>query len=176
VKGTNVLGAVKGLRANRERALQLLPDKLHHYLDESILISSWYPEADQIEMLRVLSSLMPPEPNPFLAIGRMAAAVDLTGVYRGYVWKGEPGRTVHACSALWRSYHDTGEMVASDDGERGTLVRLRGYRAACREMCLMTQGYLLEAARQGGAREPKIEKLGCTVHGAAACSWRLSWQ
>jgi hypothetical protein len=176
VKGTNVLGAVKGLRANPDRARQLLPNRLHHYLQDRILPSSWYPEGDQIELLRVVSSFMPPEPNPLLVMGRMAATIDLTTVYRGHVRPGDPQRTLSSCSALWRSYHDTGEMSASDEGENAVLVHLRGYRAACREMCLVTQGYLLEAAVQAGAHEPRIEKVTCCVHGAPECCWRLAWK
>jgi hypothetical protein len=176
VKGSNVLGTVKGLRLNRDRARQLLPLRLHHYLEDRILVSSWYPEADQIELLRVMSAFLPPEPNPLVVMGCVAAAMDLTTIYRGHLRPGDPQRTLAACSALWRSYHDTGEMSSSDEGHNGSLVRLRGYRAACREMCLVIQGYLLESAAQAGAHEPRIDKLSCCVHGAPFCSWRLAWK
>jgi hypothetical protein len=175
VKGTNVLGTVKALRANRERALPLLLPRLHRYLEERILPSTWYPEADQIEMLRVVACFMPPEPNPYIVMGRMAAMVDLGGVYRGYVRAGDPKRTVINCPGLWRNYHDTGDMTVTDEGERGSLVRLTGYHAACREMCHVTHGYLLEAAVQSGARAVRINKISCVVQRAVACSWRIEW-
>jgi hypothetical protein len=176
VKGTNVLGTVKALRANRERALKLLPTRLHRYLEERILVSTWYPEADQIEMLRVLANFLPPEPNPLVVMGRMAAMQDLSGVYRGHVRPGDPRRTLASCGALWRNYHDTGEMTASDETERSTIIRLRGYRAACREMCLVTAGYIVEIATQAGGRDVRWTKLGCFVDGAAECSWRVDWK
>jgi hypothetical protein len=39
-KGTVVVEVVKTLRRNRERALELLPEKLHHYLQERIVVAS----------------------------------------------------------------------------------------------------------------------------------------
>lgn len=175
VKGTNVVSAVKLLRANRERALALLPARLHHYLEQRVLVSSWYPEEDQIELLRVIAKLMPPRPNPFLVMGMTTAQADLTGIYRNSLRPDDPQRTLLAAGGLWRNYHDTGEMSASNDGPTGAVVRLRDYRAACSEMCHVVEGYLVGCARTAGARDVRITKLSCCLTRAPECSWRLAW-
>ena len=175
VKGTNVVGAVKLLRANRERALALLPARLHHYLQERLLVSSWYPEDDQIELLRVIAKMMPPAPNPFIVMGLTTAQADLTGIYRNYLRPDDPQRTLSAAGGLWRNYHDSGEMSASNEGPSGAVVRLRGYQAACGEMCRVVEGYLTGCARVAGARDVRTTKLTCCLDGAPECSWRLAW-
>jgi hypothetical protein len=175
VKGTNVVGAVKLLRANRERALTLLPARLHHYLQERLLVSSWYPEEDQIELLRVIARLMPPTPNPFVVMGMTTAQADLTGIYRNSLRADDPQRTLLAAGGLWRNYHDTGEMSASDEGSKAAVVRLRGYQAACVEMCRVVEGYLIGCSRVAGASDVRTTKLTCSLDGAPECSWRLAW-
>ena len=42
-KGSTVLTPVKLLRGRREEALEAFPRDLHHYLDERIVVASWYP-------------------------------------------------------------------------------------------------------------------------------------
>jgi hypothetical protein len=176
VKGTNVLGAVRALKADRERALPRLDERLHRYLEERILVSSWYPEADQIELLRVVASLMPSQPNPYVVMGRMSAALDLSTLYRHQLRPNDPLRSLAAADALWRNYHDTGEMSVVTESATAAVLRLRGYRAACREMCLVVAGYVTGVAEQAGAREPGWVKLGCYLDGAPDCSWRVSWR
>jgi len=50
-KGTVLVDIVKALRKNKERSRTLLPAKLLHYLDERIVIASWYPLEDYVELL-----------------------------------------------------------------------------------------------------------------------------
>lgn len=175
VKGTNVLGAVKTLRAHRERALPLLPPELQRYLDERILVSSWYPEEDQIGLLRVIATLLPSTPDAWVMMGRSAAQGDLAGVYRNYVRQGDPQRTLLLMPGLWRNYHDTGEMDSRSDGPNRSIVTLSGYRAACREMCRIVAGYAIEVPTQAGARDVEVRKLTCCLEGAPECSWSVRW-
>src|SRR5215475_14219948 len=109
VKGANVLAAVKMLRANRERAVALLPPKYHRYLDERIFVSSWYPEADQLELLRAVSFMLPGTPDPWVTIGRIAARDDLKDLYRTLVRPGDLRDTLRMSSSLWHTFHDTGQ-------------------------------------------------------------------
>lgn len=175
VKGTNVLGTVKALKAYREQATAKLPERLMHYLDDRILVSSWYPEVDQIEMLRVLASLLPRTPSPWPLMGRMAAAQDLASVYRNQIRPDSPQQSLLASASLWRNYHDTGEMAATVDGPTAVLLRLRGYHGACKEMCEILGGYLGEMAAQAGGRDVTATKLDCVLKGQPQCSWRIAW-
>lgn len=175
VKGTNVLNTVKALKAVRAQATAKLPERLLHYLDDRILISSWYPEADELELLRVLGSLWPPKPSPWPLMGRMTAAHDLATVYRNQLRPDSPLQSLLASSGLWRSYHDTGEMSATPDGATAAVLRLRGYQGASKEMCQILVGYLGEIATQSGGRDVQSVKLDCIFKGKPDCSWRISW-
>src|SRR4051794_14322096 len=89
VKGVNMLTAVKALRSNRKRAAEILPPPLHRYLEERVLVSSWYPEEDLLALLRALGSMLPPAPDPFAFMGRHTAREHLSGIYRGHVRPGD---------------------------------------------------------------------------------------
>jgi hypothetical protein len=175
VKGSNVLLAVKMLRADRQRALALLPPRLHRYLDQRILVSTWYPEEDLLELSRAVSLMMPGSPEPWMTMGRSTARADLSTLYRHMVRAGDLTGTLGSIGSLWRTYHDTGELnVTVDEPGRATAC-LRDYGGAAREMCRVVGGYVAEVAVMAGAREVNIAKLGCSLNGAAECRWRLTW-
>ena len=176
VKGANVLAAVKMLRANRERAVALLPSKYHHYLDARIIVSSWYPEADQLELLRAVSFLLPGTPDPWISIGRIAAREDLKDLYRRMVKQGDLKETLRASTALWRTFHDTGELKITLEEPTRALASVRGYGATAREMCRVIGGYVSEVIATAGIQNIKTSKIACTLDGAAECSWRMTWR
>jgi hypothetical protein len=175
VKGANVLAAVKMLRANRPRAVGLLPAKYHHYLDERILVSSWYPEADQLELLRAVSLLLPGTPDPWMMIGRIAARGDLTDLYRNMVRPGDLKEALRTSSSLWRTFHDSGDLKLTLAEPGRAVAVLRGYAATAREMCRVIGGYVTEVVQVAANRDIRTVKLGCTLDGAPDCSWRMIW-
>ena len=174
VKGANVLAAVKMLRANRERAIKLLPPAHHHYLDERILASSWYPETDQLELLRAVSFMLPGTPDPWVTIGRIAARDDLKDLYRTMVRPGDLKDTLRVSSSLWHTLHDTGELRLTLEAPGRVVATLRGYVLA-REMCRVIGGYVTEFVSAGGVQQVTTRKSECAHDGAAQCSWRLTW-
>jgi hypothetical protein len=176
VKGSNVVSAVKMLRANRERALALLAPKYHRYLNERVVVASWYPEADQLELLRVVASMLPPTPDPWMTMGRIAARGDLSTLYSYMVKPGEMKGTLRAATALWQTFHDTGELKITLEAPGRALATVRDYAASCREMCRVVGGYVTEVAVAAGANEVSTAKSGCVHEGAPLCSWRMTWR
>jgi hypothetical protein len=176
VKGTNMLSAVKALRVAREQARAALPPRLHHYLEERILVSSWYPEMDMMELLTALGRLMPPGGgDPFVFMGRSTAREHLAGVYRAHVRAGDVERTLRSGATLWRNYHDTGTLSVELDGERQAIVRLRDFAATSREFCRILTGYFTELVDQAGGKDVAVTKLDCSIDLAPDCRWRVSW-
>src|SRR5438270_11585149 len=123
------------LRANRDRAVALLPPQYHRYLDERIIVASWYPESDQLELLRAVSFLLPGTPDPWMMLGRIAARGDLTDLYRNFVRPGDLKDALRTFSSLWRTFHDSGELKLSLEEPGRALASLRDYAAPAREMC-----------------------------------------
>ena len=175
VKGTNLLTAVKALRADRERARSVMPAHLHKYLEERILVSSWYPETDLLGLLRALGAMLPVAPDPFAFMGRHTAREHLSGIYRGHVRASELERTLTAAAALWRNYHDTGDMTADMEAPKRWILRLDGFAASSREFCRLLSGYFRELAEVAGASQVEVTKLICCLDGAADCRWLLQW-
>ena len=46
IKGIGMVGIVKVLRALRKDSEAKLPQALHHYLNERVIVTEWYPEED----------------------------------------------------------------------------------------------------------------------------------
>jgi len=176
VKGVNILALVKILRkAGAETALKVVPPAYQHYLTERILISSRYPELDHLELLRAVHRLMPPKPEPWIVMGHLSANSDLTGVYKAHLRAGDPVRTLQSSGALWRNYHDTGDLTVSFPSERSALLQLRNFAAPARELCRINVGYFEKVVLLTGAREARCVERGCVVDGATECSWTLDW-
>jgi len=175
-KGAHVVNAVKILRRNRERATKLLPERLHRYLELRILPSSWYPMEDQLGLLHAIAALMPAAPDPWLTMGRGTALMDLAGVYRNHLRKGDPERTLTFMGALWRSTNDSGDLTTEVERPGVVMVRLHAYNLHSAERCRMVDGYLLEVVEQAGGRDVQVKHLRCTAAKKPDCVWRVEWR
>jgi hypothetical protein len=174
-KGAHVRNAVKVLRSNRAQALALLPARLHRYLEEQILPSTWYPLEDHLELLRAIAKSMPGVADPWLIMGRGTAQMDMAGVYRHMVRADSPELTLQSLGAIWRSAHDTGEVVVTLDGARCALVTLRGFVAPAMELCGITTGYVATVLGATNAVGIEVKHTSCCVKGAKECVWRATW-
>ena len=91
IKGTAMLNAVKFLRANfKDKALKLLPPELHKYLKAPILASQWYPEEDDLALVRVLARIMKENvpgvgDDVYAYMGRNAAQADFSTFYANLI-------------------------------------------------------------------------------------------
>jgi hypothetical protein len=175
IKGTEVLNLVKVLRMSRERALKLLPARLHHYLEQRILVSSWYPEEDQLGLLRAMVAMLPPDGDPWLTIGRSTAQTNLSGLYRNQVTHGDPERTLRIVGTFWRNAHDTGEMSSTLEEPGKVTVRLRGFARPSKEMCRIVRGYLWEIVSVSGGKDVSVSHGPCVLEGAPECAWQIAW-
>jgi hypothetical protein len=176
VKGVNIVALVKLLRkAGPDVAMKVVPPAYQHYLQERILVSSRYPELDHLELLRAVHRLMPPKPEPWVVMGHRSANADLSGVYKAHLRPNDPMRTLQSSGALWRNYHDTGDMTVSFPTERSAVIELRNFVAPARELCRINVGYFEEVVLMSGAREARCVERGCVVEGATGCSWTVDW-
>ena len=174
-KGTNLVDMVKFLRKQREAAEALLPPRLHSYLNTQLNVSAWYPEADMIELVKVLAKLLPGSGEaPLVQIGRLNARMHLQGTYAHLLEDARPSVLPIRALALWRSMHDTGEFKLQVD-EDFAEARLAGYGHPTPEMCVMLGAYLQELFVLAGVRDPKADEHACCRSGAPACCWRIAW-
>ncbi len=180
VKGTNVMRAVKWLRTCRADALAILPPNVHHYLDERILVSSWFPERDQLELIVACAATMPFPPelaelDRYHFIGKQTAPLDLGEFYKSILERGDLMRTISKATVLWRNYHDTGKVTSAALGPGVVEVSLREYGASCAIMCSLIRGYFEGVVEYGGGIVRASEEARCQRRGDDACVWKLSF-
>jgi len=175
-KGATIINAVKALRLRKEEARKFLPERLHWYLRERILISTWYPEDDFLEILRALARIMPdPGMNLFEFMGRLSARTDLKGVYAHLIRHGDPAGTLHRTSIIWGLYHDTGKETVVDSGDNYVVTEIAGFDHPSRESCQTVLGWNAGLAALAGGKDVKALHGECVLDGANACRFEVTW-
>jgi hypothetical protein len=173
VKGMTLLGSVKFLRQRRDDALGVLPPELHHYLDDRIRPTGWYPECDLAQLVRATASLIPgPRDQVLEAMGETTAR-EHAEVY-GDLMSG--GSSTSRAFALWSTQHDTGELRMAEEAPQRVRFDLTGYEDPSRELCLIVQGYLKGTMYMNGFRDITVEKLACRLWSDDRCAWRVVWK
>ena len=175
-KGTTLINAVKLIRMKKEEARKLLPERLHRYLAERILVSSWYPEEDLLEILRTLAKLLPdPGMDIFEFMGRTSAHTDLGSVYALLVREGDPAATLRRSAITWENYHDTGkeEVIESDDSH--TVIEIHGYANPSREICKTVKGWMHAMVMRAGGKDIDVDHMQCVLDGAPSCRFKAIW-
>lgn len=171
-KGTTLIGAVKFLRSRREEARRVLPERLQHYLDETIATSAWFPEEDLLALIRAMLELLPgPAHGTLDMMGRATARMHQEGVYAHLL---ENGPTRNTTFALWSSQHDTGTLTVTEEGPNTNRVDLVDYAMPSEEMCAIVGAYIDETMRMAGLNT-RTEEIACRRSGADRCSWRCRW-
>jgi predicted hydrocarbon binding protein len=172
IKGIGMVGIAKALRSRRDDAARVLPESLHHYLDERISISEWYPEQDYLALLRVYVEVWPG--RTFEEVGRLAANEALSTVYRNILIGGVTD-AVKRMKFNWQNYHDSGEL--NSEVLPGLIrVRVRGYGMKARELCALNEGYFAELLRLSGAEVTALRKPQCASNGDRECVWEFEWR
>lgn len=172
IKGIGMIGIVKALRSRRDAVADLLPPELHRYLQESIVVTSWYPEEDYLTLLRIYARTWPE--RGYAEIGRLGAREVLKGIYRNIVF-GAVESAARRMKVNWRNYHDTGELSA--ESLPGTIrVTVTDYPVTASELCELNTGYFAELLHIAGADITATRKVHCTCRGDDSCVWEFDWR
>ncbi len=173
-KGTGLIEIVKFLRTQRTRASEILPPGLHRYLDERILVGSWYPEQDVMRLLKAVVQLIG-APDGYEKSGVLLARKNLATVYAHVV---RPGQGVPAVltyiSALWSNYHDTGTETATFSAN-SCRIEVKDFAVCSAEYCRLIGAYNGELIERAGGKLSATRKLYCTANGDPSCVWEYDW-
>lgn len=176
VKGTNVIGAVKVLRRNREHALATLPTPLHHYLEHRILPTGWYPEEDLVALLRAIAPLFRDlEGDAYETMGRRTVREHMGGVYE-HLLQGDRMSLAKRVTVIWKTLHDSGDLAIVGNAPGRARYELTGFGHPTREMCSVIGGYIAEALVASGFEKVQIEKVCCVLDHADRCAWECKWR
>jgi hypothetical protein len=174
IKGVALVEMVKFLRRQRAQARELLLPDLHHYLDERILVGSWYPEADVQAILKVYLELLG-DKDGYEQAGILLARQNLSTIYASVIGHGESVESVLTyISGLWSNYHNSGRETATFSG--GVCrIEISGFTVRSAEYCRLVGAYNGELIRVAGGTVEKTRKLACTASGGPTCVWEYDW-
>jgi hypothetical protein len=170
-KGTVVLAAVKVLRSRKAEATKLLPQSLHHYLKERIVVSSWYPEEDLYALLLAISQLLQVH-NAFELMGANTAREHAEGMYSDFLQRDAASRA----RIMWKTQHDSGEFTVVEETPKSATYELREWPHASANYCRVVGGYFTELHRLAGAASPSYSHKVCRANGADRCVYVIRWE
>jgi len=172
-KGTIIVETVKALQAQGDRALSFLPPKLAHYMDERIVLASWYPLEDYAELLRaIMKAAGGGRVNPCEKMGRDCARAHMGGTYSRF----NKSTDRKAAFTLLSSMYDSGELRIVERDTGRAVVEFLNFALPTREICDTFTGYQAERMLILGFEDVQVKHTKCRVIGAAACVWELSWK
>ena len=164
---------MKALQAHGERAASIVPAKLAHYLDERIVLASWYPLEDYAELLRALMKAAGGgRVNPCEKMGRDA---------RARTWRAPTAASARARTARPRSRScppctTRGELRVVERETGRAVVEFLNFAQPTREICDTFTGYQAERMVILGFEDVQVKHTKCRVIGAVSCVWELSWK
>lgn len=172
-KGTVMIGLVKALRRNKERARPLLPPHLAHYLEERIVVASWYPVEDYVALLRTVGKVLPnPNGDVYFEMGRAAARDHMEGTYSRL----KKNVSRQAAFTLLSSMYDSGELRVLERAPGRALVEWSGFAQPAREVCETFTGYQVQRMEMQGFEDVVARHTRCRAEGGSSCRWELSWK
>jgi len=171
-KGTVVLKAVKVLRSRKDEARAHLPESLHHYLEDRIMVASWYPEEDFFGLLCGCAALFPGGDSAFEMLGAATAQDHADGMYAD-IFKRD---AVSRARIMWKTQHDSGDLVLTEETPKSATYELRGWGYASPKYCRVVGGYFTELHRIGGAAAPSYAHPTCRSAGGDRCVFVVSWR
>jgi len=176
-KGSALVGAVKFLRTRREDALRLLKPEHHHYLDDRIQVSAWYPEEDLLALVRAVAPLLGSRSaEVYETMGRALARQHMDSTYAHLMREADELALPRRALVLWQSQHDTGQMSLRIEDPGHARVDVLDFALPSRELCATITGYLRETLAIAGLVDPLVMKTACRAAGREVCTWRATWQ
>jgi len=170
-KGTVVLKAVKVLRGRKDEAKKQLPAALHHYLQDRIVVSSWYPEDEFFALLCACAALFPMGDSAFEMLGAETARDHAQNMYADIVKRDFASRA----KIMWKTQHDSGEFVLTTESDFSATYELHDWDYASPKYCRVVGGYFTELHRLSGAQSPVYTHPVCKSTKGDRCVFVVSW-
>jgi hypothetical protein len=172
-KGIALLSIVKFLRRHRDEALEVLAPEYHHYLDDHIDVSGWYPGPHLPVLLRAAAQMYTSPLDRALQIIGEATVRAQADVY-GELLTGAGSQS--RVFALWTSQYDTGHLRRVRESANALRFELTDFEDTAREHCLVLTGYFTGAIAVCGLDDAHAEKTTCRLWGDPLCTWRVTWK
>ncbi|MDA8018698.1 MAG: DUF2378 family protein [Thermoanaerobaculia bacterium] len=175
IKGLALIGAVKALRSSPGASREALKPELHHYLEEKIFPSRWYPESDAVELFEALVEVMPQRESPWRWIGMEGARHDFRGTYSAFVQRRQPAQVFRTVPKIWRLYHDTGSVRTEQVDDKTVTIEIQSSLMRHEGFVELQTAHLEALAELAGASGASCQIRRRRLDPPTA-TWRLSWR
>jgi hypothetical protein len=161
VKGVNLVGLVRMCKVyRRQQPLAGLSPETLALIEERILVSSWYPLVQHLEILRfAYQHMMGANPDNAIAMGLAGGKEIWTTAHRGVVGERDTVRALRSMAPAWHTYFDFGSLDVSIADEHCARFTVRGYPDVPAEHGMTIAGWHLAAAHVTGHPSATVQVL-----------------
>ncbi len=159
-----------------ERVMEAVSPETRAMLSGEILVSSWYPLAQTIEIRVAIDRLFGRGDLKLCEeMGRYTARLALEGALQQSFSPGDdPSFVVRMGPVIWRQYYDSGEVEAKVTGPESGIARVVGFAEPHRAVCLSVQGWMEEAFLIWRTAQALVIETRCKARGEEYCEFVCS--
>lgn len=136
----------------------------------------WYPLEQFIELNEQVDKVFGRGDQALVKqMGRYSADANLTTIYRLFFKVGSVRWILGRAVRLWGAHYDAGSFEVMTRGQRGAVLRMRGFPSPHRVHCLAVSGFIERALELSGGRRPIVNEAKCRLRGDEFCQFDLGW-
>jgi hypothetical protein len=151
------------------------PD-LRANIERGLVKSCWYPLAQFIELNEQVDRVFGRGDLALVKqMGRFSADANLTTIYRLFFKVGSVQWILGRAVRLWSAHYDAGDFEVMTRGQRGAVLRMRGFPTPHRVHCLAVAGFMERSLELSGGKRPSLEEAKCRLRGDAFCQFDAGW-
>ena len=136
----------------------------------------WYPLGQFIELNEQVDRVFGKGDLALVKqMGRYSADANLTTIYRLFFKVGSVQWILGRAVRLWSAHYDAGYIEVMTRGQRGAVLRLRGFPTPHRVHCLAVAGFIERAIELSGGRRPIVNEAKCRLRDDEFCQFDVGW-
>lgn len=160
-----------------ELLLEALPPAGQAVLRDGVLVSTWYPLDQVIEIFVAIDEIFGKGDFELMRkIGGYTARAALAGgVQENFARQGDPGFVLKMAPVIFAQYYDTGRLEIEAADEESAVVRFHDFETPHRVICSGLLGWMEEAIGIWGGAQVSVQEVKCRCRGDACCEYVSSW-
>ncbi len=162
--------------AGKAALLEALEPSSKKEFSEGLLPQSWCPFETFVD-LNVKADRLFGKGDLTLCyhMGRFAADVNLTTLYRVFYKLGSPPFIISRAAKVWSVNYDSGRLVIDDIGPTERTLRIEGFSTPHRAHCLSVLGWAARSVELSGGVLGNAIEVSCRGRGEARCELFFRW-
>lgn len=158
--------------------LEALPPGSREVIRDGVLVSSWYPLDQAIEILVAIDEIFGKGDFELTRkIGAFTARAALAGgVQQSFVKEHDPAFVLKMSPVLWQQYYDTGRIEIESQGEESAITRIHDFERPHPVICSGLLGWIEEAIEIWGGTQVRVSEEKCRCKGDPYCEILASWK